>query len=171
MLRSSLLPGTAGRSITVLVYLNDDFEGGETSFPTAGLREPMNNVYAVRERYHNCSTAEGVSVTPRRGAVLLFYSLKPNSATKDFFTWHGSCDVLQGEKLAANLWFHLGLMRQLHQRGLRPQSSPVSTEADEAAACVDSSANCAAWEREGQCDANTGFMLAECRRSCGMCGL
>ena len=96
-------PNIAGRALTALVYLNDGFEGGETSFPTAGLVEPMRNVYRVRERYGGgCQTGEGLAVRPRRGSVVLFYNLEPNSATKDFYSWHGSCDVLHGEKWSAN---------------------------------------------------------------------
>ena len=62
----------------------------------------MRNVYGVRERYGNgCQTKEGLTVMPRQGSVLLFYNLEPNGATKDFFSWHGSCDVLHGEKWGA----------------------------------------------------------------------
>ena len=164
----------AGRAITVLVYLNDDFEGGQTSFPTSGMGSPMNNVYKVRERYANCTTSEGLVVTPKRGSVLLFYNLESNTQSKDWFTWHGSCEISHGVKYAANLWFHLGLMTSLHQRGLRPLSWPAVAEAAEAAACEDShhsDMECTAWAKSGQCSTNSGFMLAKCRHSCGACGL
>eukprot|EP00966_Prymnesium_polylepis_P128950 2982118-Prymnesium_polylepis.1 len=37
----------------------------------------MRNVHQVRERYGNgCQTEEGLTVQPRQGSVVLFYSLR-----------------------------------------------------------------------------------------------
>jgi hypothetical protein len=117
-------PHIAGRALTALFYLNSNFSGGQTNFPTAGLAEPMKNVYRVRETYQNCQTEAGLSVQPRQGSVLLLYNLEPNTATKDFYTWHGSCDVSEGEKWAANLWYNLNFFPALVKRGLRPAQCP-----------------------------------------------
>lgn len=121
-------PSIAGRALTALFYLNGNFSGGETNFPMARRAEPMNNVYRVREQFHNCQVDSGLTVQPRQGSVLLFYNLAPNSATKDFFTWHGSCDVQSGEKWAANFWFHLHLISAVRKRfGTRAHQFPAST--------------------------------------------
>lgn len=123
-------PSIAGRALTALFYLNHNFSGGETNFPMARRAQPMNNVYRVREEFHNCQVESGLTVQPKQGSVLLFYNLAPNSATKDFFTWHGSCDVTAGEKWAANLWFHLSLMSAVRKRfGTRAHQFPERTSA------------------------------------------
>ena len=53
----------------------------------------------------------GLSVRPKAGDVLLFYNTQPNSWNADEWPWHGSCEVTQGEKWAANLWFHETIQR------------------------------------------------------------
>ena len=99
-----------GRALTVLLYLSDGFTGGETSFALAGEPAGMGSkeeVYAALGT--GCTTKRGLTITPKAGNALLFYNLQPNSARVDSQSWHASCDVQSGEKLAANLWFHLGL--------------------------------------------------------------
>ena len=94
---------------TALLYLSDGFDGGETSFPLAGTGEARYNVHKVREEFNNCDPTKGLAVAPKAGSAVIFYNLSPNSAEKDFTTWHASCDVTsEGQKkYAANLWFHL----------------------------------------------------------------
>ena len=103
-------PMIAGRAITALLYLSDDFDGGETSFPLAFTGENRTNVHAVRAEFGGgCDPTKGLAVSPRAGSAVIFYNLLPNSAEKDFTTWHASCDVTSegAKKYAANLWFHL----------------------------------------------------------------
>jgi hypothetical protein len=68
------------RAVTVLVYLNDDFEGGETHFPRLDRK-----------------------VTPQRGTGLAFYLLdrhgKPDPDAR-----HAGLPVCSGTKYALNLW-------------------------------------------------------------------
>ena len=45
-----LTHATASRAITVLLYLNDDFVGGETSFALAGSPDGMSSIKEVRGR-------------------------------------------------------------------------------------------------------------------------
>ncbi len=75
------VPGMANqRVLTALVYLNDDYEGGETRFLESGL-----------------------SVKGRRGDMLLFANAlpdgRPNPATR-----HAGEPVTQGVKLIASRW-------------------------------------------------------------------
>ena len=110
-------PSIAGRAITALLYLNDDFTGGETSFALAGSDTPMFNVHKVRQDFDDCQTERGLAVKPKAGSAVIFYNLQPNSNEKDYFTWHCSADVTgplpDSRKMAANLWFHLGKAEQL----------------------------------------------------------
>ena len=142
----------AGRVLTALVYLNDDFGGGETNWPMAGTDVGglnVRHVYRVREHFANCQVAQGLTLQPRRGSVALFYSLQPNSDEKDWMAWHASCDVTNGVKWAANFWWHLGMMR--------PRQ------------CTDAEPACQAWAASGECQNNRAFMHRQCRRACGLC--
>ncbi|XP_027363294.1 prolyl 4-hydroxylase 1 [Abrus precatorius] len=81
------------RIATMLMYLSDNIEGGETYFPMAGSGE--------------CSCggklAKGLSVKPIKGNAVLFWSMgldgqsDPNSV-------HGGCEVISGEKWSATKW-------------------------------------------------------------------
>ena len=47
---------------------------------------------------------------------------------------------------------------------------PPHTKADASkGSCADYSDNCLSWARGGECTRNPGFMLGECRQSCGAC--
>ena len=83
---------------------------------------------AVRTQYGGCQTGIGLSVTPRRGDMLVFYNHKPNSAEKDFSTWLASCDVTSegGKMYAANLWLHL-LKAEEVMKKQEPSKSKVSS--------------------------------------------
>ncbi|KAK9684174.1 hypothetical protein RND81_10G191700 [Saponaria officinalis] len=81
------------RVATMLMYLTDNVEGGETYFPMAGSGQ--------------CScgkkTVTGMSVKPIKGNAVLFWSMgldgksDPNSV-------HGGCEVISGEKWSATKW-------------------------------------------------------------------
>uniref|UniRef100_A0A7S2BWW0 Fe2OG dioxygenase domain-containing protein n=1 Tax=Haptolina brevifila TaxID=156173 RepID=A0A7S2BWW0_9EUKA len=108
-----------GRALTALVYLNDDFEGGETNWPLGGIGAKPDlsgvntrHVYQLRQHFNGCQTAVGTTLRPKRGAVALFYTLRPNSHEQDWTAWHGSCDVTKGVKWAANFWWNLNLMKE-----------------------------------------------------------
>ena len=75
------------RFATVLLYLNDDFEGGESVFPRA-----------ANARFH-----EGITIKPRRGTAVLFYNMLPDGNMDDL-SQHSSQPIERGEKWLANLW-------------------------------------------------------------------
>jgi hypothetical protein len=58
----SLVHGQPSRFATILLYLNDDMEGGETEFP----------------RWLNAETSEGLKIKPEVGKAVLFYNLLPD---------------------------------------------------------------------------------------------
>uniref|UniRef100_A0A1D1YB44 Prolyl 4-hydroxylase subunit alpha-1 n=1 Tax=Anthurium amnicola TaxID=1678845 RepID=A0A1D1YB44_9ARAE len=85
------------RIATMLMYLSDSVEGGETYFPMAGDGE--------------CScggkTVKGLSVKPVKGDAVLFWSMGLDG-TSDPKSVHGGCEVLRGEKWSATKWMRQG---------------------------------------------------------------
>jgi prolyl 4-hydroxylase len=69
-----------GSRTTALVYLNDDYEGGETCFIKTGL-----------------------TVKGRKGDALLFRNATPDRAL-DPMTEHAGLPVTRGVKLLASRW-------------------------------------------------------------------
>lgn len=77
--------GKAGhRYLTVLIYLNDVEEGGETRFPMINT-----------------------SIKPEKGKIVVFknVSLKTNAIILE--AQHGGDPVIKGEKWIANKWIHI----------------------------------------------------------------
>mmetsp|Transcript_9734 Transcript_9734/g.27983 ORF Transcript_9734/g.27983 Transcript_9734/m.27983 type:complete len:492 (-) Transcript_9734:57-1532(-) len=94
------------RFITVLFYLSDVEKGGETVFPFAGDDRPVTD-------FSDCS--RGLKVAPKAGDAVIFYSLLAHNHQEacpesnrgcnlDVRSLHGSCDVVRGDKWAANYW-------------------------------------------------------------------
>ena len=75
------------RFSTLLLYLNEGMEGGETEFP----------------RWVNGHTREGLRVTPKRGKAALFYSFLPDGNMDDL-SQHSANPIISGEKFLMNLW-------------------------------------------------------------------
>ncbi|XP_058774573.1 prolyl 4-hydroxylase 1 isoform X1 [Vicia villosa] len=81
------------RIATLLMYLGDNVEGGETHFPMAGSDE--------------CSCggkmSKGICVKPIKGNAVLFWSMGLDGKS-DPESVHGGCPVLSGEKWSATKW-------------------------------------------------------------------
>ena len=72
------------RALTLLTYLSDVDEGGETIFPTLNL-----------------------SVAPKLGRALVWPNVLDGAPLrKDNRTRHAALPVKQGAKFAANLWYY-----------------------------------------------------------------
>jgi len=82
-----LREGQASRFATLLLYLNEGMEGGETSFP----------------RWLNGETTEILEVKPEVGKAILFYNVLPDG-NYDERSQHAAKPVIQGEKWLTNLW-------------------------------------------------------------------
>lgn len=90
--------GCGPRLYTVLVYLNDDFEGGETDFPEVGIR-----------------------IKPKKGTAIIFQNIDENFDVIPE-SMHAGCPVSNGTKWIANKWIRVWPMELMHATTAPPQS-------------------------------------------------
>jgi prolyl 4-hydroxylase len=76
-------PEYSQRTYTVLMYLNDVEEGGETEFPKLGIK-----------------------IKPEMGKAIVWFNLHPYSKDINENTLHAGLPVVKGEKWIANMWFY-----------------------------------------------------------------
>lgn len=72
------------RAVSVIIYLAEPEEGGETDFPKLNI-----------------------SIKPKKGMMLLFRNTKPNGE-RDYDTLHAGMPVKKGEKWLATKWLRYG---------------------------------------------------------------
>ena len=75
------------RVATLIVYLNEPEEGGETIFPIAKI-----------------------SVTPKKGSAVLFYNVTEDGV-EDEKSFHGGAPVIKGEKWIVTKWVRTNTFR------------------------------------------------------------
>ncbi|XP_077981167.1 transmembrane prolyl 4-hydroxylase-like [Glandiceps talaboti] len=104
------------RYMTILYYLNDVVEGGETAFPVADndtftaetLRAAGSKLYDLSSHCFDSN----VVVKPEKGKAVLWYNHYVDEKTgwmgeMDNYTLHGGCDVHAGSKWIANNWINV----------------------------------------------------------------
>ncbi|URE30590.1 P4Hc [Musa troglodytarum] len=90
------------RIATLLMYLSDVEEGGETIFPNAKISSRSLPWY---NELSKCGE-NGLSIKPKTGDALLFWSMKPD-ASLDPLSLHGGCPVIKGNKWSCTKWMHV----------------------------------------------------------------
>ncbi|KAG2448896.1 hypothetical protein HYH02_006244 [Chlamydomonas schloesseri] len=157
------------RYATVLMYLVDTEEGGETVFPNIAAPGGENVGFSECARYH-------LAAKPRKGTAILFHSIKPTGELERK-SLHTACPVIKGVKWSAAKWIHVGhyamgneqaeMIEQHPQPKVKPQNLPPG--------CEDSDEMCPDWAEAGECERNASFMIGtrarpgRCVASCKRC--
>jgi len=143
------------RVATVLLYLEDTEEGGETAFPDSDWIEPESE-YA-RQKFSKCAE-NGVAFKPKRGDGLLFFSITPEGDI-DQRSMHSGCPVVKGEKWTMTKWIHA---RPFHHKIPGPKPPREG--------CENKDSRCKGWANAGECEKNPGFMTNNCKWACRVPG-
>ncbi|KAL4422226.1 hypothetical protein ABPG77_009701 [Micractinium sp. CCAP 211/92] len=155
------------RTATVLIYLSDVEEGGETTFPNSEWVDPA---YGNKlGPFSDCAKGH-VAMRPKRGDAIVFHSVNPDGRSHDPHALHTACPVVQGVKYVAIFWIHTLPFRP-EQLAEEPAPEPALEPED----CADADPSCGDWAANGECTSNPGFMrggpnsLGTCRKACGDC--
>jgi hypothetical protein len=94
---------TLERVVTVLMYLSDVEEGGNTSLPYVPL--PGQSTPTAFRAGHDdpCDPDRYFQVRPKAGSAVAFFSLRPDG-TEDTKALHMGCPVIRGTKYVATKW-------------------------------------------------------------------
>eukprot|EP00195_Chlamydomonas_chlamydogama_P005831 CAMPEP_0202903772 /NCGR_PEP_ID=MMETSP1392-20130828/26225_1 /ASSEMBLY_ACC=CAM_ASM_000868 /TAXON_ID=225041 /ORGANISM="Chlamydomonas chlamydogama, Strain SAG 11-48b" /LENGTH=367 /DNA_ID=CAMNT_0049591101 /DNA_START=121 /DNA_END=1224 /DNA_ORIENTATION=- len=162
------------RMATLLLYLSDPVEGGETSFPDGSqwANPEMERVYG--SKLSDCAKGH-VAFRPRRGDGVLFWSIHPDGKTEDPHSMHEGCPVVRGAKWTTTFWVHNAPFRPEEFNGTHFRTSPGPYP--DPGLCHDTSRSCHEWVAAGECDKNPTYMRGSpdalqegvCRASCKAC--
>lgn len=159
------------RMATVLMYLSEPEEGGETVFPKVPVPS-----WQTAGNFSKCAM-QGLAVKPKKGDAVLFWSIKPDGRF-DPGSLHGSCPVIKGVKWSATKWIHVGRYAMPGERAVTvtrqiyaPPPPPVVP------GCKNAHKLCDHWAEAGECESNPGYMVGTkgmpgaCVLACNRCDL
>lgn len=113
---------------TLILYLTDKFKGGQTAFPEIPIETVDQDTFKeTRNRFttspvavdelegfsdiqkrtaEECNDRRYTSIQPKRGSVILFYSIFPNNKTIDHRIMHAGCPIFTSflSKYSANIF-------------------------------------------------------------------
>jgi prolyl 4-hydroxylase len=161
--------GTANggnRFLTVLMYLNDVEEGGETCFPNIPAPGGDNG-----PEYSDCAR-KVLAAKPKKGNAVLFHSIKP-SGELERKSLHTACPVIKGVKWSAPKWVHVG---HYATGAEKPEAILQKPQVDQHYPdCQDKDGMCESWAGNGECEKNPVYMIGSkdrpghCIKACGKC--
>ena len=143
------------RMATMLIYLMDTEEGGETIFPTANKPADFDHPDGGTAEWSPCAHS-GLPVKSRRGDAVLFWSLTEDYKL-DPGSLHGACPVKRGMKWTAVKWIRVAKFDGGFRQPL--PMPPISVSDRKTGACLDDWDECAEWARKGWCNRNPEFMI------------
>nr|XP_043633448.1 probable prolyl 4-hydroxylase 10 [Erigeron canadensis] len=88
------------RMATVLMYLSDTEDGGETAFPSAMGK--YDDVHRWAFEYSECNKSV-LYAKPKMGDALLLWNVKPDG-TSEYSSEYAECPVIKGNKWTATKW-------------------------------------------------------------------
>ncbi|KAG2495663.1 hypothetical protein HYH03_006263 [Edaphochlamys debaryana] len=160
------------RSATVLMYLVEPDEGGETTFVNSEWLHPEVG-RAMDPQFSDCAKGH-VAMKPKRGDALIFFDRMPDYVTDDIHTEHTGCPVLKGVKWNAVKWIHGEVF---HPEEWEKSRKDWAKSLPDPGVCADYHAGCEGWAASGECEKNPNFMLSHragsaqgmCRKACSDC--
>ena len=178
------------RHVTVLMYLTNVTEGGETIFPngkwaTDELRRKYEATQAhgytnsLGEKVSICASRDntGIYVKPSAGDAVMFYGLTPDNL-EDIHSLHASCPVLAGTKWSATIWMHVNPFRMAvyadqqaaYLQDLQDDVEDIvlSKGLVDGMACEDHSEQCRDWVLAGDCLMHPDLRQLACCASCSL---